>query len=264
MPMLAMTRDARGLVTLTLDRQAERNALNAELVGRLTDALAELAGDESVRAVILTGAGKMFCAGADIGEMRAAGRATPGQNEADARRFALLLARLENQPQPTVAVVNGAAYGGALGLISACDIALAASGARFALSEVRLGLVPAMISPYVLRAIGERQAHRWCLTGAAMDSCVALRIGLVHEVADDASLPQTVRGLIDDLLAGGPAAQSEIKNLLRRVTGRGSALDESILTDTARWIARVRAGDEAAEGLSAFLEKRPAKWRNRG
>jgi methylglutaconyl-CoA hydratase len=262
--MLTLTREARGLATLTLNRPAERNALGAELVGRLTDALAELAGDESVRVVLLTGAGKVFCAGADIGEMRAAGQATEEHNEADARRFAALLARLESQPQPTVAVINGAAYGGALGLISACDIALAATSARFALSEVQLGLVPAMISPYVLRAIGERQAHRWCLTGEAMDATVALRIGLVHEVADDASLPEAARRLTDQLLAGGPAAQAEVKKLLRRVSGRSSALDESILTDTARWIARVRAGDEAAEGLSAFLEKRPAKWRDPG
>ncbi|MGH8250665.1 MAG: enoyl-CoA hydratase-related protein [Steroidobacteraceae bacterium] len=262
--MLGITRAAGGLVTLTLDRPDERNALNAELVGRLTTALAELAGDASVRVVLLTGAGKVFCAGADIGEMRAAGRATPDQNEADSRRFATLLARLESQPQPTVAVVNGAAYGGALGLVSACDIALAAQSARFALSEVRLGLVPAMISPYVLRAIGERQAHRWILTGEAMDAATALRIGLVHEVVEDKSLVRSVQKLADELLAGGPEALVEAKKLLRRATGRSSAVDESMLTDTARWIARVRAGDEAAEGLAAFLDKRPAKWRDPG
>lgn len=260
--MLSITRDARGLATLTLDRPEARNALSGELVTRLTDVLAELAGDRAVRAVAITGAGSVFCAGADIGEMRAAGAATPAQNEADARRFATMLERLDNQPQPTVAIVNGAAYGGALGLISACDIALAAGSARFALSEVRLGLVPAMISPYVIRAIGARQAHRWFLTGETMDAATALRIGLVHETADDAALAAAAGRLFDALQAGGPEAQVEIKRLLRHVTGRSVPGDQAMLDDTAQWIARVRAGAEAAEGLSAFLEKRQARWRN--
>jgi methylglutaconyl-CoA hydratase len=260
--MLSITRDARGLATLTLDRPEARNALSGELVTRLTDVLAELAGDHSVRAVAITGAGSVFCAGADIGEMRAAGAATPAQNEADARRFATMLERLDNQPQPTLAIVNGAAYGGALGLISACDIALAAGSARFALSEVRLGLVPAMISPFVIRAIGARQAHRWFLTGETMDAATALRIGLVHETADDAALAAAAGRLFDALQAGGPEAQVEIKRLLRHVTGRSVPGDQAMLDDTAQWIARVRAGTEAAEGLSAFLEKRQARWRN--
>lgn len=262
MPMLSIARDARGLATLTLDRAETRNALSGELVTRLTDVLAELAGDRSVRIVALTGAGSVFCAGADIGEMRAAGAASPEQNEADSRRFATLLERLENQPQPTVAIVNGAAYGGALGLISACDIALAADSARFALSEVRLGLVPAMISPFVIRAIGARQAHRWFLTGEAMDAATALRLGLVHETADAAALAAAAGRLFDALQAGGPEAQIEIKRLLRYATGRSPAGDQAMLADTAKWIARIRAGAEATEGLSAFLEKRHARWRN--
>ena len=262
--MLSIAHDARGLATLTMDRPEARNALSAEMVARLTEALAVLAGDPAVRIVLLTGAGGIFCAGADIGEMRAAGTAPVEQNEADSRRFAALLDRLENQPQPTIAMVNGAAYGGALGLISACDIAVAAGSARFALSEVRLGLVPAMISPYVIRAIGARQAHRWFLTGEVMEAPTALRIGLVHEAVEDAALAGAVQGVVDALLAGGPRAQSEIKQLLRHVTGRSSAVDESVLYDTSRWIARVRAGDEAREGLSAFLEKRQAKWRDPG
>ena len=260
--MLTITHDARGLATLTMDRPDARNALSSALVARLTDALAELASNRSVRIVALTGAGKVFCAGADIGEMRAAGQASPGQNEADSRRFATLLERLENQPQPTFAIVNGAAYGGALGLISACDIALAAASAHFALSEVRLGLVPAMISPYVIRAIGARQAHRWFLTGETMDASTALRIGLVHESVEDAALTDATGRLVDALLAGSPEAQIEVKQLLRHVTGRSTAGDQAMLTDTAKWIARVRAGAEAAEGLAAFLEKRRARWRN--
>jgi methylglutaconyl-CoA hydratase len=258
--MLRIEREDHGLATLTLDRPAQRNALSAELVAKLTEALAALASDSAVRIVMLKGAGDIFCAGADIGEMRAAGAAAQADNEADSRRFATLLARLEAQPQPTIAVVHGAAYGGAIGLIAACDIAIAAQSAKFALSEVRLGLVPAMISPYVIRAIGTRQAHRWCLTGESMDAATAMHIGLVHETVDDAALPDATQRIVDALKAGGPKAQVEIKLLLRRVTGRGSALDESMLTDTARWIARIRASDEAREGLSAFLERRKPRW----
>jgi methylglutaconyl-CoA hydratase len=192
--------------------------------------------------------------------MRAAGAASPEQNEADSRRFAKMLETLERQPQPTIAVVNGAAYGGAVGLVAACDLAVAAQSARFALSEVRLGLVPAMISPYVIRALGPRQARRWFLTGESMDAATAERIGLVHQAVDDAEFPAAAAALVDALLAGGPAAQAEIKRLVRHVTGRTEPVDEALLADTARWIARVRAGGEAREGLTAFLERRKPGW----
>ncbi|MGQ0429226.1 MAG: enoyl-CoA hydratase-related protein [Gammaproteobacteria bacterium] len=261
--MLRIERDSRGVATLTLDRPEARNALSGDLVARLADALAALAADETVRAVALTGAGEVFCAGADIGEMRAAGSTPPAQNEADARRFAGMLEALERLPQPTVALVNGAAMGGAVGLVACCDIALAAPGARFALSEVRLGLVPAMISPYVIRAIGARQARRWFLTGEAMSATRAAAIGLVHEIADAAGLAALAAGLLDALQVGGPSAQREIKRLIRHVTGRAEATDAAMQADTASWIARVRAGAEAREGLTAFLERRKAGW-NRG
>ena len=258
--MLRTDRDPRGIVTLTLDRPEARNALSAAIIARLTAELDTLAGDAGVRAIVLTGAGDVFCAGADIGEMRAAGAAPPEQNEADSRRFATMLGRLERQPQPTLALVNGAAFGGAVGLIAACDIALAAASARFALSEVRLGLVPAMISPYVIRAIGTREARRWFLSGEAMDAATALRIGLVHEAVDAASLAAAADGVLGALLAGAPGAQAEIKRLIRHATGRSDEGDEAMLADTARWIARVRAGSEAREGLSAFLERRKPRW----
>ena len=258
--MLRSDRDPRGTVTLTLDRPEARNALSAALVARLTAELDTLAGDASVRAIVLTGAGDVFCAGADVGEMRAAGAAPPEQNEADSRRFATMLERLERQPQPTLALVNGAAFGGAVGLIAACDIALAATSARFALSEVRLGLVPAMISPYVIRAIGTREARRWFLSGEAMDAATALRIGLVHEAVDAGSLAAAADGVLGALLAGAPGAQAEIKRLIRHATGRSDAGDEAMLADTASWIARIRAGSEAREGLSAFLERRKPRW----
>jgi len=258
--MLRTDRDARGIVTLTLDRPEAKNALSAALVTRLTEALATLGDDATVRAVVLTGAGEVFCAGADIGEMRAAGAAPPEQNEADSRRFARMLECIERQPQPTIALVNGAAFGGAVGLVAACDIALAATGARFALSEVRLGLVPAMISPYVIRAIGTREARRWFLTGEAMDAATALRIGLVHETADAGTLGAAADGIFGALLTGAPGAQAEIKRLVRHATGRSDAGDDAMFADTARWIARVRAGAEAREGLTAFLERRKPAW----
>jgi methylglutaconyl-CoA hydratase len=258
--MLRIDRDARGIATLTLERPEAKNALSAALVTNLVEALAALAGESAVRAVVLTGSGGIFCAGADIGEMRAAGSATPARNEADARRFAQMLECLERQPQPTIALVNGAAYGGAVGLVAACDIAIAAKSARLALSEVRLGLVPAMISPYVIRAIGVRQARRWFLTGEAMDAETAARVGLLHQAVDDAGLAGASSGLIDALLAGGPLAQAEIKRLIRCATGRTEPTDEAMLAETARWIARIRAGDEAREGLTAFLERRKPGW----
>ena len=258
--MLRIERDGRGIATLTLDRPEAKNALSGALIAEISSALAALAGDSAVRAVVLTGSDGVFCAGADIGEMRAAGAASTAQNETDSLRFAKMLESLERQPQPTIAVVNGAAFGGAVGLIAACDIAVAASSARIALSEVRLGLVPAMISPYVIRAIGQREARRWFLTGEPMDAATAMRIGLIHEAVDDAYLRDATRAIVNALLAGGPIAQAEIKRLLHRVTGRSSAVDESMITDTTRWIARVRAGAEAREGLTAFLERRKPGW----
>jgi methylglutaconyl-CoA hydratase len=258
--MLNIDRDNRGIVTLTLDRPEAKNALSASLVARITESLTSLAGDATVRAVVLTGAGGVFCAGADIGEMRAAGETAPEQNEADSRRFARMLECIERQPQPTVAIVNGSAYGGAIGIVAACDITLAVTDARFALSEVRLGLVPAMISPYVIRAIGTREARRWFLTGEAMDATTALRIGLVHETASPGDLVAAADRLKGALLAGAPGAQAEIKRLVRHATGRSDAGDDAMLADTARWIARVRAGAEAREGLTAFLERRKPGW----
>ena len=262
--MLRIERDPRGTATLILDRPAERNALCAELIGELTKHWRSLPPNAELRAVLLTGAGSVFCAGADIAEMRAAGAAAPEQNVADARRFVALLDRLERMPQPTIAVVNGAAYGGAIGLISACDIAIAGTAARFSLSEVRLGLIPAMISPYVVRAIGARQAGRYMLSGEVMDAATAERIGLVHEVVGDAALPPAVEKMVDALLAGGPCAQVEIKALLRHVSGRTDAGDAALRGELAQWIARIRGSDEGREGLSAFLEKRQAKWRDPG
>jgi len=257
---IRLERDERGVVTLTLDRPERHNALCAPLVEALAASLERLASDEGVRAVVLTGEGRSFCAGADIGEMRAAADATPEDNERDARRLASLLQRLDRFPRPTLARVQGNAFGGALGLIAACDIAVAADTAVFSLSEVRLGIAPAMISPYVLRAIGLRQARRLCLTGERFGAAAAARIGLLHEAVAGEQLDATVDGIVSDLLHGAPGAQAAIKTLLAEAAGRDEATDERLAGSTARWIARLRAAPEGREGLSAFLEKRPARW----
>jgi methylglutaconyl-CoA hydratase len=259
--LLLTTHDAAGVATLTLNRTGRHNALSAGLIDALADALATLEAEPRVRVVVLTGAGNTFCAGADIEEMREAADASVADNERTAARLADLLARLDQLAKPTVARVQGNAFGGALGLISACDIAIAADTAWFALTEVRLGLVPAMISPYVVRAIGERQARRYFLTAERMDAAMAERTGLLHRVVPAAELDAAVAGITAELLRGAPGAQAEAKQLLRHVTGRSAAGDRDMATATARWIARLRAGEEGREGLSAFLERRPPAWR---
>jgi len=258
--LLRLDRDDRGVVTLSLNRPERHNALCAPLVEALTATLERLADDDGVRVVVLAGEGASFCAGADIGEMRAAAEATPEDNERDARRLATLLHRLDRFPRPTVARVHGNAFGGALGLIAACDIAVGADTAVLSLSEVRLGIAPAMISPYVLRAIGPRQARRLCLTGERFGAMAAARAGLLHEAVPAERLDATVAEIVADLLRGAPGAQAEIKRLLAQVAGRDDGDEQRLAAETARWIARLRAAPEGREGLSAFLEKRPARW----
>ncbi len=261
LPLVRTVIDPRGVATLALNRPQRHNALSAALIDALETALESVERDARVRVVVLTGAGPTFCAGADIGEMRASADASIEDNEREAVRLANLLARLDRLERPTVARVQGNAFGGALGLIAACDIAVAASGAAFALTEVRLGIVPAMISPYVVRAIGTRQARRYFLTGERLDAAQAERIGLLHVVVPDPGLDRAVDELADGLLYGGPVAQAEAKRLLRYVGGRSDAVDRGVADDTARWIARLRASEEGREGLAAFLEKRRPYWR---
>jgi methylglutaconyl-CoA hydratase len=258
--LVRLERDARGVATLALNRPDRHNALSAPLVGALTAALERLAGDDALRVIVLTGEGRSFCAGADIGEMRAAADASQDDNEADARRLATLLHRLDSFPRPTVARVQGNAFGGALGLIAACDVAVGVDTAVLSLSEVRLGIAPAMISPYVLRAIGPRQARRLCLTGERLDAATAARIGLLHEAVPAERLDATVATVVTNLLQGAPGAQARIKRLLADVAGRDEATEQQLAQSTARWIAQMRAAPEGREGLSAFLEKRPARW----
>lgn len=251
--------DNSGVATVTLNRAEKHNAFNDDVIAELDAAFRDLSTDEAVRVIVLTGAGKSFSAGADLGWMKKTAGYSTADNEADAMRLSGMLSVIANCPKPTIALVNGAAFGGGVGLTACCDIALSLSTAVFSLSEVKLGLTPATISPYVVRAIGTRAAQRYFLTGERFDGIEARRIGLVHEIAqtlDEAEM--ILGGLIDQLLSGGPTAQADCKSLIRLVAGR--EIDESLRTETAKRIAERRTSIEGQEGLTAFFEKRKPNW----
>lgn len=250
--------DSRGVARLTMNRPQLKNAFNEELIGEIAGAMGRLNADQGVRAIVLTGAGEAFSAGGDLNMMRRAGEASAAENKDDARRLAHMLHAIYASPKPTIALVNGAAMGGGVGLVAACDIAIAADTAYFALSEVRLGLVPAVISPFVIEAIGPRQARRYFLTGERFDAETARRIGLVHMAAMSAQLEATLDGVLSQLLSCGPAAQHEAKDLIRAVAAR--PITDSLMEETAGRIARLRASPEGKEGITAFLEKRKPNW----
>lgn len=251
--------DARGVAAVTLNRPDKHNAFDAAMIGALTEALKTFDRDRSVRLVLLTGAGSSFCAGADLSAMRSIAQASERDNIEDAMRLGELLATLHGLSKPTIARVNGNAFGGGVGVIACCDIVIASIDARLALTEVRFGIVPAMISPYVVAAIGARQARRYMLTAESISAEAAQRIGLVHEFASVEALDASVSRVIESLLKGGPEAQREVKELIREVRNLGSP-DEQARHATAQRLARLRASEEGQEGLSAFLEKRAARW----
>lgn len=258
--VLLEARTGPGVVTLTLNRPAVRNALDSELVGMISDRLEKLAEDPTLRALVLQGSGDTFSSGADLATMRLMADASPDENLDDARRLLSLIAKLNQFPVPTLARVQGPAFGGALGLIAACDIALAASSARFALSEVRLGLAPAIISPYLARAMGYRNLRRYMLTGELFDAEAARRMGLIQIVAPAEGLEAALAEVLGELLKGGPEAIRAAKVLIRRL--QPAFQDEVRLADeTLALLARLRASPEGREGLSAFLEKRRPTWR---
>lgn len=241
-----------------LNRPEVRNAMDDALIGELADAVQCAVEDDEVRAIVLAGRGKAFCAGGDLNWMRRAREFTPDQARADSAALARLLRSLYESPKPVVARVHGAAYAGGMGLVAACDIAVASTDTRFCLSEVKLGLVPAMIGPYVVRAIGEANARRYFLTAEVFEAAEAFRIGLVHDLAAPDELDAKVNALLGHLLLGGPQALGEAKRLVRDVAGR--ALDDALLDDTAARIAALRASDEGQEGIAAFFEKRHPAW----
>ena len=247
-----------GVCRITMSRPDRYNAFDETMVEELGRAFREAAADEAVRVIVLGGAGKHFSAGADLNWMERASRADPEWNLADARRMADVLHRIESCPRPTVARVQGAALGGGVGLVCACDIAIAADNASFAVSEARFGILPSAIGPYLLNAVGRRQAMRLALSASRIRAEEALSMGLVQGLAPPEELDGAVDVLVRDLLAGGPRAQREIKALFRNL-GQGE-ITEDIRELTARTISRVRATDEAKEGFRAFFEKRKANW----
>jgi methylglutaconyl-CoA hydratase len=249
---------ADGSAWITLNRPEVHNAFDDRLIVELTAALADLGADDAARAVVLTGSGRSFSAGADLNWMRRSSTYGEAENVADAKALASLMKTLHELPKPTVARVNGAALGGGAGLVACCDIAVASAEARFGTTEVRLGLIPAVIGPYVVAAIGLRQARRLMLTGERIAAAEAARIGLVHDVVLPERLDAAVAALLADLLKGGPGALAAVKQLLRDLAGR--PISAELVDDTARRIAALRTTAEAQEGVAAFLAKRQPAW----
>jgi methylglutaconyl-CoA hydratase len=258
LPLNLDTTDVGGVRTLWLNRPELHNAFDEALIASLTAAV-ELAGSTAtVRVLVLAGRGRSFCAGGDLNWMLRAAKHTPEQNLADARLLAKLFQTVSDCPKPVVARVHGNALAGGTGLAAACDLVVADTTARFGTTEVRIGLVPGTIAPYLVRAIGPRAASRYFLTGERFDAAEAHRLGLVHELCAPEELDAVVAKQAAALQAGGPESLREAKALLRHVTGR--VIDTQLMDETAQWIARVRGTAEAQEGLTAFLAKRPPAW----
>ena len=258
MKTLTIERRAAGVAQVTMSRPEVFNAFDEAMIADLDAALTELAADDGVRVIVLAGAGKHFSAGADLQWMQRASQASEAWNLEDARRFAAMLACIESCPKPTVARVQGAALGGGVGLVAACDVAVAADNASFAVSEAKFGILPAVIGPYVTNAVGRRQARRLALTTARIAAAEALAIGLVQQVVPAAELDGAVDAVVSDLLLGGPAAQREIKALFSQL--EVGPVTPRVRELTAATIARVRGTEEAREGFAAFLAKRPPSW----
>ncbi|MBD5801253.1 4-chlorobenzoyl coenzyme A dehalogenase-2 [Azoarcus sp. Aa7] len=248
----------QGVATIWMNRPDVHNAFNAQLIADITAACRQLDADDAVRVVVLAGRGKSFSAGADLNWMKAAGEASIEANLADARKLAGMLRTLAEMRKPTIARVQGAALGGGMGLASACDICVASDKAVFATSEVKFGIIPSAISPYVIRAIGERQSYRYFQSAERISAQRAGEIGLAHEVVAAEELDAKVGEIVTALLQGGPKSQAAAKDLIRAVANR--PVSDEVVEDTAQRIACLRVTPEAKEGLDAFLSKRPAAW----
>jgi methylglutaconyl-CoA hydratase len=257
MNLIVERKDAVGRVTL--NRPDVRNAFDDALIASLAKTFAELDADPNVRVVVLAGNGPAFCAGADLNWMKRMAGYSYDENLRDARALADMLAALDRLDKPTIARVHGPAFAGGTGLVAACDIAVGTPEAKFCFSEAKLGLSPATISPYVMRAIGERAASRYFLTAEVFGAEEALRIGLLSALVPAAELDTFIGQLLDHLLAGSAAAHARIKDLVRDVAGR--PIDEALKADTARRIAEIRASPEGREGIASFLEKRKPSWK---
>ena len=248
----------QGVAVIWLNRPEVRNAFNEIMIAELSAAFGELDADVSVRAVALAGRGKVFCAGADLNWMKRMGEMDFEENRRDALAFGAMLNRLHALRKPTIARVHGAAFAGGMGLIAACDMAVASTETEFAVSEVRLGLTPATISPYVLAAMGERAAHRYFLTAERFPAAEAYRIGFIQEITRLDELDATVNAILGEIVQGAPGAHAVTKDLIDAVAKR--PLDSGLLADMAARIASARASDEGKEGVRSFLEKRQPAW----
>ncbi|HVJ55438.1 MAG TPA: enoyl-CoA hydratase/isomerase family protein [Aliidongia sp.] len=251
--------DARGVATITFNRPRLHNAFDDKLIAELDQVLAGYGADPRVRVIVLRGAGKSFSAGADLDWMRRMADYSYEENVRDAKVLARLLSTLDRLPKPVIGLVQGAAYGGGVGLAAACDIVIASEDASFCLSEVKLGLIPSAISPYVVAAIGARQARRWFVTAEVIGAERARDIGLVHELVPHDQLETTLNGVLAAIFQGAPEAQAEAKDLVFLVANR--PVDEALLDETGRRIAVRRASAEGREGVQAFLAKRKPGWR---
>lgn len=257
--MIAFDVSRDGVGVITLNRPEKHNAFNAVLINELSEVLDTLAHETNIRLVILRGAGKSFSAGADLDWMQTAASYTQAENESDALRLAQMLRKLHDLPQATLALVQGAAMGGGAGLVAACDVVIAMATARFRFSEVRLGLTPATISPFVVKAIGPRWAKALFVTAESFDAAYAEKIGLVHYVAqDEAEMTGLEEHIASLIFSAAPGAVADAKTLVDDVAGRD--INDSLGHDTAKRIAARRASEEGREGLSAFLEKRTPDW----
>lgn len=255
---IKVSEDGR-VATVTLARPDVRNAFNETMIAELTTAFEWLDAHEGVRAIVLAAEGPAFCAGADLNWMKRMAGYSDDENRADARKLARMLEAIHRCGKPVIARVHGNAYAGGVGLVAASDIAVAVDGAKFCLSEARLGLIPATIAPYVTRAMGERAARRYFTTAEVFDSTRAAALGFIHEAVPADALDETVAKLAATLVANGPDAVRACKRLVADVADR--PLDASLIEQTAEWIARTRGGSEAREGIAAFLEKRTPAWR---
>ncbi|WP_294541339.1 enoyl-CoA hydratase-related protein [uncultured Rhodoblastus sp.] len=249
---------AGGVATIWMNRPLQHNAFNPPMIAGLTEALVAVEGDAAIRVIVVAGRGKSFSSGADLAWMKEAGAKDYAANHADAQSLAEVFRLLAGSTKPTIARVHGAAFGAGAGLAAACDICVAADHATFTISEVRFGLIPSAIGPYLLRAIGPRQALRYFQTAERITAPRALQLGLVHEIVEVEHIDDKIAKLAHSLSKGGPKALAAAKALIGFAAWR--PFDETLVDDTARRIAEVRASDEAREGIAAFAEKRPPNW----
>ncbi|CAM2183961.1 methylglutaconyl-CoA hydratase [Paraburkholderia sacchari] len=248
------------VATVTLNRPDVRNAFNETMIADVTAAFTALGVRDDVRVIVLAGNGKAFCAGADLNWMRKMAGYSDEENRADALRLARMLSTVYRCPKPVIARVHGDAYAGGMGLVCAADIVVAAETVNFCLSEARLGLMPATIAPYVIRALGEQASRRYFVTAEAFDCATALRLGLVSEAVSADELDATVARIAGTLCANSPNAVRECKQLVQDIAGE--SIDDALIEDTAVRIARIRASEEGRDGVSSFLEKRTPRWRD--